>query len=129
MGKLTRLLTDSLGGNSKTCIIVTCSPCDYNVEESISTLRFGVNCKKVKNIPVINQELSISEYQNKLKKMTKKEKELLKKIAALESQVKALKAALLAAGGDVEEALKNAQKEIDALEEEKAESEDTANRS
>merc|ERR1719233_1806361 len=126
--KLTRLLTDSLGGNSKTCIIVTCSPCDYNLDESISTLRFGVNCKKVKNIPVINQELSITEYQNKLKKMTEREKSLLKKIAALESQVKALKAALLAAGGDVEEALQNAQQEIDALEEEKAESEDKVNR-
>jgi kinesin family protein 5 len=97
--KLTRLLTDSLGGNSKTCIIVTCSPCDYNVEETISTLRFGVNCKKVKNIPKINQELSISEYQTKLKKMTEREKALLKQIAALKSQVKALKAALIEAGG------------------------------
>jgi len=115
--KLTRLLTDSLGGNSKTCIIVTCSPCDYNVEESISTLRFGVNCKKVKNIPVINQELSISEYKSKIKQMTDREKALLKKIAVLESQVKALKAALLAAGGDIDEAMKNAQEEIDLLEE------------
>jgi len=121
--KLTRLLTDSLGGNSKTCIIVTCSPCDYNVEESISTLRFGVNCKKVKNIPVINQELSISEYKTKLKKMTDREKALLKKIAILECQNKALKAALIAAGGDVDDVLKDAQKEIDILEEEKAQSE------
>jgi len=118
--KLTRLLTDSLGGNSKTCIIVTCSPCDYNVEETISTLRFGVNCKKVKNIPKINEELSIREYKDKIKKMTDREKSLLKRIAVLESQVKALKEALIAAGGDVDEALKNAQQEIDALEEEKA---------
>merc|ERR1719419_1820085 len=115
--KLTRLLTDSLGGNSKTCIIVTCSPCDYNVEESISTLRFGVNCKKVKNTPVINQELSISEYQDKLKKMSEREKALLRKIKVLESQVRALKVALIQAGGNVDEALESAQKEIEAIEE------------
>jgi kinesin family protein 5 len=37
--KLTRLLTDSLGGNSKTCLIITCSPSAYNLEETYSTLR------------------------------------------------------------------------------------------
>lgn len=39
--KLTRMLTESLGGNSKTCLIVTCSPHPYNEVETISTLRFG----------------------------------------------------------------------------------------
>jgi len=70
--QLTRLLSDSLGGNSKTCIIVTCSPCKYNVEETISTLRFGVNCKKVKNKPKVNQEMSIAEYKVMLRKAGKK---------------------------------------------------------
>jgi kinesin family protein 5 len=37
--KLTRLLSDSLGGNSKTCLIVTASPVADNAEETISTLR------------------------------------------------------------------------------------------
>jgi len=128
--KLTFLLTDSLGGNSKTCIIVTCSPCDYNVEETISTLRFGVNCKKVKNIPKINEELSIREYKDKIKKMTSREKDLLRRIMVLESQVKALKEALIAAGGDVDEALRNALKEKDLLAEEKEiEGNDQPNRS
>lgn len=39
--KLTRMLTESLGGNSKTCLIVTSSPHPYNEVETISTLRFG----------------------------------------------------------------------------------------
>jgi len=114
--KLTRLLSDSLGGNSKTCIIVTCSPCDYNVEETISTLRFGTNCKKVKNKPKVNQELSISEYKIKLKKMQKTEDQLRKTIAILRSQVKALKKALTEAGGDVEAALAEAKSNLAANE-------------
>jgi hypothetical protein len=37
--KLTRLLQDSLGGNSKTVMVANMGPADYNYEESISTLR------------------------------------------------------------------------------------------
>jgi len=39
--KLTRLLQDSLGGNSRTTLIINCSSSSYNEFESISTLRFG----------------------------------------------------------------------------------------
>lgn len=59
--KLTRLLSDSLGGNSKTTLIVTCSPCGDNIEESVSTLRFGTRAKSIKNKPVVNQEKSVAE--------------------------------------------------------------------
>lgn len=61
--KLTRLLTDSLGGNSKTCLIVTCSPSAYNLEETYSTLRFGVRAKRIKNKPRVNQERTAAEYK------------------------------------------------------------------
>lgn len=37
--KLTRLLQDSLGGNSKTVMVATVSPGDINYMETISTLR------------------------------------------------------------------------------------------
>jgi hypothetical protein len=39
--KLTRLLADALGGNAKTSIIATISPCSYNYEETCSTLKFA----------------------------------------------------------------------------------------
>ena len=39
--KLTRILSESLGGNSKTCLIITCSPHTDNEQETLSTLRFG----------------------------------------------------------------------------------------
>lgn len=64
--KLTRILTDSLGGNSKTCLIITCSLSDYNITETISTLRFGSSVKTIKNKPTANIEISISEYKRLL---------------------------------------------------------------
>ena len=39
--KLTRILQESLGGNSKTSLIIACSMCSYNDKETLSTLRFG----------------------------------------------------------------------------------------
>lgn len=40
--KLTRLLQDSLGGTTKTCIIATVSPASGSIEESLSTLEYGM---------------------------------------------------------------------------------------
>ena len=59
--KLTRVLQDSLGGNSKTIMIVTCSPAVYNESETISTLRFGTQAKSIKNKPKINRDYSVAE--------------------------------------------------------------------
>jgi len=47
--KLTRILQDSLGGNSKTLLIVNCSVHSYNAEETISTLLFAKRAKKINN--------------------------------------------------------------------------------
>jgi kinesin family member C2/C3 len=45
--KLTHLLQDALGGDSKTCVFVNCSPLDINLEETISTLTFGQTIQKI----------------------------------------------------------------------------------
>ncbi|RWR87681.1 kinesin-like protein KIN-1 [Cinnamomum micranthum f. kanehirae] len=39
--KLTRILQDALGGNSRTALLCCCSPSSSNASESLSTLRFG----------------------------------------------------------------------------------------
>ena len=36
---LTRLLQDSLGGNTKTVLCANCGPADYNYDETLGTLR------------------------------------------------------------------------------------------
>lgn len=61
--KLTRLLQDSLGGNSLTLMIACVSPADYNLEETQSTLRYADRAKQIKNKPVINQDPKTAEIQ------------------------------------------------------------------
>ncbi|KAL2508497.1 P-loop containing nucleoside triphosphate hydrolase superfamily protein [Forsythia ovata] len=55
--KLTRLLRDSLGGKTKTCIIATLSPSIHCLEETLSTLDYAHRAKNIKNKPEINQKM------------------------------------------------------------------------
>lgn len=54
--KLTRLLQDSLGGNTKTLMVAAIGPADYNYDESMSTLRYANRAKNIKNKPKINED-------------------------------------------------------------------------
>ena len=51
---LTWLLKESLGGNSKTYMIAAISPADY--EETLSTLRYADQAKKIKTKAVVNED-------------------------------------------------------------------------
>jgi len=81
--KLTRILSESLGGNSKTCLIVTCSPHPFNERESLSTLRFGSRARNIKNKPKINREFTVPELKRLLDTADKK-------IKTLEARIKLL---------------------------------------
>ena len=65
------MLQESLGGNSKTSLIITCSPSIFNEKETISTLRFGQRAKQIKNKAKINKEFSIKELKQMLKEAEK----------------------------------------------------------
>lgn len=54
--KLTRLLQDSLGGNSKTVMVACIGPASYNYEETLGTLRYANRAKNIKNQPKINED-------------------------------------------------------------------------
>jgi kinesin family protein 4/21/27 len=54
--KLTRLLQDSLGGNSRTTMVACVSPADVNLEESLNTLRYAARARAIKNTPVVNRD-------------------------------------------------------------------------
>jgi len=54
--KLTRLLQDSLGGKTKTFMIANIGPADYNMEETLSTLRYASRAKNIQNKPRINED-------------------------------------------------------------------------
>jgi kinesin family protein 3/17 len=67
--KLTRLLQDSLGGNTKTVMVAALSPADYNYEETLSTLRYADRAKSIKNKPKINEDPKdalLKEYESEI---------------------------------------------------------------
>ena len=72
------------GGNSKTCLIVTASPSEYNCTETMSTLRFGVRAKSIKNKPKVNKEMSLEEYKLLVEKLKVGSDRLKKVVAILE---------------------------------------------
>ena len=69
--KLTFLLKDSLGGNSKTCIIANISPSLMCYGETLSTLRFAERAKMVKNRAIINEDTTgtVSELREEIKRL------------------------------------------------------------
>lgn len=54
--KLTHFLQDSLGGNTKTCLIATISPAKINLAETLSTLNYASKAKNIKNLPQLPQD-------------------------------------------------------------------------
>jgi Kinesin motor domain len=70
--KLTKILQDSLGGNSKTVMIATISPALDNAEETLTTLRYANRAKQIKNKPVINEDpkdARIREFKDEIARM------------------------------------------------------------
>jgi kinesin family member 15 len=60
--KLTHLLKDSLGGNSKTVMICTLNPHFSAIKETLSTLKFAQRAKMIRNKAIVNEENNNSEY-------------------------------------------------------------------
>ena len=92
--KLTRLLADSLGGNTKTVMFANISPASYNYDETLGTLRYASRAKLIKNAPVVNEDPKDA---------------LLRKY---EEEIKALKEKL-ANGGNIDEILEEVSEESD----------------
>ena len=83
---LTKILKVSLGGNSRTAIILCITPSMRQVEQTSMTLRFGQNAKKIKNRVSANMETDvtqkqmmikqlIAQYKDKMSQMEKKKNE------------------------------------------------------
>lgn len=70
--QLTRLLQDSLGGNTKTVMLANIGPADYNMDETINTLRWASRAKNIKNRPKINEDpkdAMLREFQDEIHKL------------------------------------------------------------
>ncbi|PKU64923.1 kinesin-like protein KIN-4C [Dendrobium catenatum] len=75
--KLTRLLQDSLGGNSKTVMIACISPADANAEETINTLKYANRAKNIQNKAVINRDPASIEMQKLRSQLEQLQSEVL----------------------------------------------------
>lgn len=72
--KLTRLLQDSLGGNTKTLMIACISPAAFNYDETLSTLRYANRAKNISNKPKVNEDPKdalVREYQEEIMRLKK----------------------------------------------------------
>ncbi|KAF8777709.1 osmotic avoidance abnormal protein 3-like isoform X2 [Argiope bruennichi] len=70
--KLTRLLQDSLGGNTKTLMVACLSPADNNYDETLSTLRYANRAKNIQNKPTVNEDPKdalLREYQEEIRRL------------------------------------------------------------
>ncbi len=82
--KLTRVLQESLGGNARTALIITCSPAKDNEDETTSTLRFGQRAKAIKNKAKVNKDETMAEIKKKCELQEIEIMQLKAKIVKLE---------------------------------------------
>ena len=70
------MLKSSLGGNSRTAIILCVNPCFSQFEQTLSTLRFGLNAKKIENN--VHQNVLVKSSDEKLKELIKEYEKKIK---------------------------------------------------
>mmetsp|Transcript_8177 Transcript_8177/g.20892 ORF Transcript_8177/g.20892 Transcript_8177/m.20892 type:complete len:949 (-) Transcript_8177:2830-5676(-) len=97
--KLTRILQESLGGNSRTTIVICASPSSWNEQETLSSLNFGKRAKKIKNKAKINVQYSAAELERQLEDARKEIRKLVKTVSLYEEELR-----IWRSGGTVSEA-------------------------
>ncbi|KAL3371664.1 hypothetical protein AABB24_008283 [Solanum stoloniferum] len=75
--KLTRLLQDSLGGNSKTVMIACVSPADTNAEETLNTLKYANRARNIQNKAIVNRDPMAAQMQRMRSQIEQLQAELL----------------------------------------------------
>jgi hypothetical protein len=85
---LTHILQESLGGNSKTTMIVACSPHLLNRAETIRTLRFATQAKQVKNKARVNKEETRAQLLRRIAELESLNQKLKTRVIELETSMK-----------------------------------------
>lgn len=75
--KLTRLLQDSLGGNSQTVMIACVSPSDRDFMETLNTLKYANRARNIKNKVMVNQDRTSQQINALRNEITRLQMELM----------------------------------------------------
>ncbi|XP_075713356.1 kinesin-like protein KIF21A isoform X2 [Rhinoderma darwinii] len=75
--KLTRLLQDSLGGNSQTVMIACVSPSDRDFMETLNTLKYANRARNIKNKVMVNQDRTSQQINSLRNEITRLQLELM----------------------------------------------------
>uniref|UniRef100_A0A8D1YMH7 Kinesin family member 21A n=1 Tax=Sus scrofa TaxID=9823 RepID=A0A8D1YMH7_PIG len=75
--KLTRLLQDSLGGNSQTIMIACVSPSDRDFMETLNTLKYANRARNIKNKVMVNQDRASQQINALRNEITRLQMELM----------------------------------------------------
>ncbi|KAI4337005.1 hypothetical protein L6164_015467 [Bauhinia variegata] len=89
--KLTRLLQDSLGGNSRTVMIACISPADINAEETLNTLKYANRARNIQNKPVVNRDPMSNEMLKMRQQLEHLQAELCARAGGSSEEVQVLK--------------------------------------
>eukprot|EP01060_Flectonema_neradi_P013487 TRINITY_DN20262_c0_g1_i2.p1 TRINITY_DN20262_c0_g1~~TRINITY_DN20262_c0_g1_i2.p1 ORF type:complete len:643 (+),score=132.67 TRINITY_DN20262_c0_g1_i2:38-1966(+) len=92
--KLTRLLSESFGGNNKTWMLATVAPSAYNFSESTSTLNYASNAKFIRNHAKQNRlerALEMKDLKEMNKKLEDKLEDLRSKSEVMRRQIERLR--------------------------------------
>eukprot|EP01116_Phalansterium_solitarium_P019056 TRINITY_DN5222_c0_g1_i2.p1 TRINITY_DN5222_c0_g1~~TRINITY_DN5222_c0_g1_i2.p1 ORF type:complete len:836 (+),score=380.20 TRINITY_DN5222_c0_g1_i2:131-2638(+) len=85
--KLTHVLRESLGGNTKTTLLIACSAHKFNFDETISTLKFGQRAKTIKNSVTVNKQRSMAEMNAIISRLTLEIDSLKRYVSVLEKEL------------------------------------------
>ena len=88
--KLTRLLQESLGGNFKTTVLVSLSPCHRHYDETYNSIKFAQRAKHIKNKVKVNIKNSPEAYQAIIDKLTEELKKTQGELEAARSLPKVI---------------------------------------
>eukprot|EP00668_Euglena_longa_P006428 GGOE01007659.1.p1 GENE.GGOE01007659.1~~GGOE01007659.1.p1 ORF type:complete len:890 (-),score=332.24 GGOE01007659.1:863-3484(-) len=115
---LTKMLMDIFGGNSKTMMFATVSPSSFNFAETMSTLQYAHNAKKIKNKAKVNtlaKAIEIKELKEQVKALGKTLIEELEKAAQQKELLDSEIAAINHEKDLIKSALKTTQEENELL--------------
>nr|CAG8435967.1 6954_t:CDS:10 [Entrophospora candida] len=103
--KLTRLLQDSLGGNSQTLMLACISPADSNFMETLNTLKYANRARNIKNKVSVNENfggnsIEINQLRGQISRL-KMEVQTLRSCGANEENTRAYEEEIKKLKGDL----------------------------